>query len=119
MFQPLPRHFLPTAALPGAGLPGDRLARLAAQQSFVQLKLSFHDAVGLLHGRDGDWLRQQVRHAEEPVDLWLLQAPLFDALRGDDPERRAARRRLRRCLDHLFPDTTPAGQAEAAFEACW
>ncbi|MEN9628713.1 MAG: hypothetical protein RJA10_1940 [Pseudomonadota bacterium] len=103
-----PRHFLPTSALPGAGLPGDRMARLAARKAFVELKLSFIDAVASLDGRDGDWLRQQVRHAEEPVDLWLLRGPLFDALSGSDPERRVARLRLRRSLDNLFPDTAAA-----------
>lgn len=108
MLQPSPRHFLPSAALPGAGLPGDRMARLAARKAFVELKLAFIDAVGSLAGRDGDWLRQLVRHAEEPVDLWLLRGPLFDALRGPDPEHRQARLRLRRNLDSLFPDTAPA-----------
>lgn len=108
MLPPSPRHFLPTAALPGAGLPGDRLARLAARQAFVEMKLGFIDAVAMLAGRDSDWLRQQVRHAEEPVDLWLLRGPLFEALSGSEPERRVARLRLRRSLDSLFPDTAPA-----------
>ena len=103
-----PRHFLPTAALPGAGLPGDRLAQIAARRAFVELKLGFTDAADLLGGRDGEWLRQQVRRAEEPVDLWLLRGPLFAALAGPAPERRIARLRLRRSLDSLFPDTAPA-----------
>lgn len=103
-----PRHFLPTAALPGAGLPDDRMARLAARKTFVELKLAFTEAGALLGGRDAEWLRQQVRHAEEPVDLWMLRGPLFDALRGNEPERRVARLRLRRGLDCLFPDTAPA-----------
>lgn len=107
-YNPSPRHFLPSSALPGAGLPGDRMARLAARKAFVELKLSFIDAVSSLAGRDGDWLRQQVRHAEEPVDLWLLRGPLFDALAGSEPERRVARLRLRRSLDSLFPDTGAA-----------
>lgn len=106
--QPSPRHFLPDAALPGAGLPGDRMARLAARRAFVELKLSFIDAVRHISSRDGLWLQQQVRHAEEPVDLWLLRGALFDALSGDEPERRVARLRLRRNLDSLFPDTAPA-----------
>ena len=99
---------MPSVALPGGGLPNDRMARLAARQAFVELKLSFIEAVATLAGRDGDWLRQQVRHAEEPVDLWLLRGPLFDALAGGEPERRLARLRLRRSLDTLFPDTGAA-----------
>ncbi len=110
MLAPQPRHFLPDAALPGAGLPGDRMARLAARAAFVELKLGFVEAVGQIRGREGDWLRQQVRHAEEPVDLWMLRGPLFDALSGPEPERRVARLRLRRALDSLFPDTVaPSG----------
>ncbi len=108
MLNSAPRHYLPTTALPGAGLPGDRMARLAARKAFVELKLGFIDAVDLLQGRDADWLRQQVRHAEEPVDLWMLRGPIFDALRGNEPERRVARLRLRRGIDSLFPDTAPA-----------
>lgn len=117
--QQQPRHFLPDAALPGAGLPGDRMARLAARRAFVELKLGFIDAVKSLGGRDGAWLRQQVRHAEEPVDLWLLRGPLLDALSGPEPERRVARLRLRRSLESLFPDTeppfSPHGSAFGAF----
>ncbi len=105
MMMPSPRHFLPDSALPGAGLPGDRMARLAARTAFVELKLGFIEAVSSLVGRDGDWLRQQVRHAEEPVDLWMLRGPLMDALGGPEPERRVARLRLRRSLYSLFPDS--------------
>ncbi|MFO1327568.1 MAG: hypothetical protein U1F56_09435 [Rubrivivax sp.] len=108
LHQSAPRHFLPTAALPGAGLPGDRMAQLAARQAFVEMKLAFIDAVKLVQGRDGDFLRQQVRRSEEPVDLWLLRGPLFEALCGGTPELRLARVRLRRCLDSLFPDSAPA-----------
>lgn len=108
MLQPSPRHFLPDASLPGAGLPGDRMASLAARKAFVELKLGFIEAVSVLTGRDGDWLQTQIRHAEEPVDLWLLRGPLLDALGGAEPERRVARLRLRRSLDSLFPDTAPS-----------
>jgi hypothetical protein len=96
-----PRHFTP-AFLHGAGLPGDRSARLAARQTFVSLKLSFIQALEGLPATE--WLRSQVRSAEEPVDLWLLRAPVFDALDGADPERRARRQRLRRGLDSVFTD---------------
>ena len=96
-----PRHFSP-----GAGMPGDRSARLAARQAFVQLKLTFLDA--LQHASDADWLRAQVRAAEEPVDLWLLRAPVFMALSGPTPEQKRRRQQVRRGLDSVFPDLEPA-----------
>lgn len=101
-----PRHFTPDAGLPGAGLPDDRLARLAARRAFVELKLAFLDALDTLSGQEVVWLRNQVRGAEEPVDLWLLRAPVFAAIAG--PERKPMRNALRRSLETLFPDTQPA-----------
>ncbi|MDE1947757.1 MAG: hypothetical protein KGL43_17560 [Burkholderiales bacterium] len=100
-----PRHFMPSPALPGAGLPSDRVARLAARRSFVTLKQRFIEAVSDLPGHSGAWLRQQVRGAEEPGDLWLLRAPVFEALAGDAQEYRTRRRQLRRGLESMFPDS--------------
>jgi hypothetical protein len=104
--QPVsPRHFSPGANLPGPGMPGDRGARLAARQAFVDLKLTFLQA---LDGTSSsDWLCAQVRAAEEPVDLWLLRAPVFAALAGTDTARRQRRLVLRRGLDSMFPDLDP------------
>ena len=106
-----PRHFSPGAGLPGAGLPGDRSARMAARRAFVDLKLTF------LHALEGtpeiEWLCAQVRAAEEPVDLWLLRAPVLAALAGGGPERRQRRQRLRRGLDSIFPDLEPASSFAA------
>lgn len=100
-----PRHFSPGAALPGAGLPGDRGARLAARRAFVDLKLTF---LAALEGAPNvGWLSTQVRAAEEPVDLWLLRAPVFAALAGTDAEHRQRRLVLRRGLDSMFPDLDP------------
>jgi hypothetical protein len=110
-----PRHFLPGPGMPGAGLPHDRSARLAARRAFVALKQSFLDALAVLQVArpaelaDAEWLRQQVRSAEEPVDLWLLRAPVFAALAGTDAERRRHRQALRRSLDQLFPDSEAGG----------
>jgi len=101
-----PRHFSPGAGLPGAGMPGDRGARLAARQAFVDLKQTFLHA--LEDADDADWLRNQVRAAEDPVDLWLLRAPVFAALSGADPALRHRRQQLRRGLDSVFPDLEPA-----------
>jgi hypothetical protein len=104
--HPTPRHFSPGAGLPGAGMPGDRGARMAARQAFVDLKLTFLHA--LQDAADADWLRAQVRAAEEPVDLWLLRAPVFAALSGTEPALRSRRQQLRRSLDSVFPDLEPA-----------
>lgn len=106
MQQPTPRLFTPGAGLPEAGLPGDRGARIAARSAFETLQLTFLDA---LEGTPrAEWLRAQVRGAEEPLDLWLLRAPMFMALAGGDAEHRMRRQALRRGLDTLFPDLEPA-----------
>lgn len=96
---PAPRDY--TA---GAGMPGDRQARLAARQAFVQLKLTFLSALD--HLRDDHWLRVQVIAAEEPVDLWLLRAPVFSMLA--QAHHRCRRQMLRRGLDSMFPDLDEA-----------
>lgn len=103
-----PRHFMPTPALPGAGLPHDRMAQLAARRAFVVLKLAFQHAVDELPGREGEWLRHQVRAAEEPTDLWLLRGRVFGALDGVGQERRSRRQHLRRSLETLFPGSAPS-----------
>lgn len=95
-----PRDFTPGAAF--AGLPGDRGARLAARQAFVDLKNTYLQALDHLPG--AEWLRVQVRAAEEPVDLWLLRAPVFDTLGTMDENCRQRRQLLRRGLDSVFPD---------------
>ncbi len=85
-----------------SGLPQDRQAHAAARRAFVDLKRTF------MHALDGlpavEWLQVQVGAAEEPVDLWLLRAPAFAAMRGADPQVRQRRQQLRRSLDSLFPD---------------
>lgn len=100
-----PRHFMPSNALPGAGLPHDRLALLAARHAFVDLKLSFQQAVADIDGAEGAWLRHQVRSAEQPSDLWLLRAPVFAALAGGGLDSRRRRLSLRQALAALFPDS--------------
>ena len=79
---PAPRDY--TA---GAGMPGDRQARMAARQAFVALKLTFLSALD--HLDDEHWLRVQVIAAEEPVDLWLLRAPVFSMLAAVDQDRKS------------------------------
>jgi hypothetical protein len=83
-------------------MPADRGARVAARRAFVELKVTFLSALQDL--RCEDWLVDQVRGAEEPVDLWLLRAPVFEALDCGRPEVRRRRHELRRGLDSMFPD---------------
>lgn len=97
-----PRRFTPGSGLLDGGLPGDRGARSAARKAFVDLKQSFLHALDGLPG--SDWLVAQVRHAEEPVDLWLLRAPVFSALAASGPEMRTRDIGLRREIDSVFPD---------------
>ena len=99
-----PRDYTTAAQQPG--LPGDRHARLAARQAFMTLKMTFIQALDDMEG--SDWLRELVRGAEEPVDLWLLRAPVFAALNGAEPAYRGRRQLLRRGLDSMFPDLEPA-----------
>jgi hypothetical protein len=94
--------------LPGAGLPHDRLARIAARRVFVDLKADFMAAVADLSDMHGEWLRAQVRAAEEPVDLWLLRAAVLQALNQRDEAARSWRRKLRRSLEQIFPDSAGA-----------
>lgn len=100
-----PRQYGPCAVMTESGLPGDRAARLAARKAFVDLKLTFLHI--LRDTPDVDWLRTQVRAAEEPQDLWLLRGPVFAALSGTAAEFRARRQQLRRGLDSVFPELEP------------
>jgi hypothetical protein len=95
-----PRHFSP-----GAGIPADRSARMAARRAFVELKITFLQALADMPHTG--WLHAQVRCAEAPVDLWLLRAPVFAALEGAGPDYRERRQRLRRGLDSVFPELEP------------
>lgn len=87
-----------------SGLPQDRAARLAARRTFVEMKQLFMRAVEPLIDRKGQWLRHQVRLANDPIDLWLLRGPVLMALRQDDSGTRRLRAELYRGLDTTFPD---------------
>ena len=103
-----PRPVGPSAAAPilrGPGLPQDRHARIAARRTFVELKQRFIAAVHGLDGLRGDWLRHQVRHAQEPVDLWRLRGAVFAALGLRDETTHRTRTELHRVLDSVFPDS--------------
>lgn len=105
--QARPPQVAPRDFTPGAGLPGDRSARLAC------LKQSCLQALQAEPG--AEWLRVQVRAAEEPVDLWLLRAPMFAALGGMDLDHRHRRQLLRRSLDSVFPDLDSPNSDFAVF----
>ncbi len=105
-----PRHYTQGAELAdlaGAGLPHDRAARMAARRAFVELKHTYLMALSEVPDTEAGWLRSQVRAAEQPVDLWLLRAPVFAALTGADPDARRRRQMLRRGLDSMFLDSEP------------
>jgi hypothetical protein len=89
----------------GAGLPQDRLARLAARRAFVDLKQDFMVATAGLPGQRGEWLRQRVRRAEDPINLWQIRHSLFAALGGNDPEACSVRHALKTGLDTLFTES--------------
>jgi hypothetical protein len=100
-----PRQFEADAAPFGVGLPEHRLERIVERQAFVALKLAFLEALEPAAGREVAWLRDQVRLAEVPLDLWLLRSSAFEALAGAAGKER--RRALRRALDLVFPDSQP------------
>lgn len=87
-----------------AGLPQDRAARLAARRAFVEMKLLFLRATEMLEDRKGVWLRQQVRQANDPIDLWLLRGPVLRVLSQDDRHHRNLRAEMYRSLDNIFPE---------------
>lgn len=112
------------------GMPQDREARLAARRAFVEMKLLFLRATAPLEDRKGEWLRLQVRRANDPIDLWILRGPVLRALSAPRPglgrpapqggsscpaepdqldrladrHLRALRAELYRSLDSIFPE---------------
>jgi hypothetical protein len=86
------------------GLPADRAARIAARRAFVEMKQLFMRAVADLSDRKGQWLREKVRLAHEPVDLWLLRGPVLAAVQRNDRGTRQLRAELYRGLDSIFPE---------------
>lgn len=92
-----------------AGLPADRQARLAARRAFVEMKQVYMRAVEPLRGHKAQWLRDQVRLAHDPMDLWLLRGPVMAAVQVL-PERfaRGMRAELYRGIDSLLPEAMSA-----------
>ncbi|HTP71758.1 MAG TPA: hypothetical protein VML58_06015 [Burkholderiaceae bacterium] len=111
--MPAPRHYLstatPIAAMAGwlaANDPDAKTARIAARRSFVHVKRCFMAAVERIEGRRGQWLKHQVRHSNEAVDLWLLRGAVFDAL---SPRGLAAAGELRAELLRALEGAMPGG----------
>jgi hypothetical protein len=86
------------------GLPQDRHARIAARRAFVDIKQRFMDAAALVDSPRGNWLRYQVRQAQEMTDLWLLRGAVFSALQAEGRTTERARSELQDALDYSFPN---------------
>ena len=99
---PLERMFNHAAALHGCGLPEERLARMAARQAFVEMKLCFMGAAAAIEGNTGAHLQRKVRLASEVIDLWRLRAALFAALPPGSGD--AHRQELQQQLEVAFPE---------------
>lgn len=94
---PLPLLFEP-------GLPQDRHARIAARRAFVDIKQRFMSATALVDAPRGNWLRYQVRQAQEMMDLWLLRGAVFSALDAEGRTTERTRNELQDALDSVFPN---------------
>ncbi|MEO7854563.1 MAG: hypothetical protein ABIR94_20290, partial [Rubrivivax sp.] len=64
-------------------------------------KQTFLQAIDTSPAPRAEWLRQQVRGAEEPADLWQLRTAVFDALPTQCSQR--TRAALQRDIDSTFP----------------
>jgi len=105
-----PRHYMsaPTADPAIAWLAGghadDKPSRIAARRSFVHVKRCFMAVMEHVDGHRGQWLKHQVRHANEAIDLWLLRGAIFEALSPRGPEGLPLRNELQRVLESVMPD---------------
>ena len=100
-FEPTIDHSVDLQAF---GMPGDRLARMAARQAFVEMKTSFMSAAAEIEGTTGALLQRQVRLASEVIELWRLRHALLTALPRDQASTDMHRRELRQQLDSAFPE---------------
>lgn len=89
--------------LAGVGMPGDRMARMAARRAFLDLRQTYLRAIEPLPGPRADWLRHQVRRAQQPADLWMLRGAVFEALPAQN--WRMQREHVQHGIDSMFPHT--------------
>jgi hypothetical protein len=94
----------PGMPLPGFGLPEERMARMAAQTAFTELKYSFMRATAEIEGGMGLFLQRQVLLAKEAVELWRLRGAVFAALPLHSERSRMHKAELHQQLDSVFPD---------------
>ena len=94
----------PGMPLPGYGLPEERMARMAAQTAFTELKYSFMRATAEIEGGMGKLLQRQVLLAKEAVELWRLRGAVFAALPLHSERSRMHKAELHQQLDSVFPD---------------
>ncbi len=95
----------PLAAMAGWLADAERqAARIAARRRFVHVKRCFMAAIERLDGRRGQWLKQQVRHTNAAVDLWLLRGAVVDALslRGPTSAGTTLQAELQRALEGVM-----------------
>ena len=81
----------------------ERRGRQAAQRALVELRLSFSRAAAEVRGAVGHQLQRLVREAAEPLDLWLLQPTLLDALPPDCPRAEQHGQAMAQGLAALLP----------------
>ena len=107
-----PRHYVratpatPVIAWLAGGPAHDKPRRIAARRSFVHVKRCFMAVMEHVDGRRGQWLKHQVRHANEAIDLWLLRGAIFEALSPRGPETVQLRIELQRALESVMPSGT-------------
>ena len=95
---PQARSFLATRVL-----ADEHLTRMAARRAFVEMKQVFMRAAADVDGTVGDLLRQRVRAANEPMELYRLRAVLSASLPSQHERTPLHRLELHRQLDSLFP----------------
>lgn len=83
----------------------DRGTRVAARRAFINLKQTYLLAIAQMTGGTAQWLRRQIQAAEDPVDLWLLRAAVFEMLSAT--AFRDEREALQRGIDSMFPHSVP------------
>ena len=94
----------PGMPLPGYGLPEERMARMAAQTAFTDLKFSFMRATANIEGGLGLLLQRRVLAAKEAVELWRLRGAVLAAMPLQSERSRLHKAQLHQQLDSVFPD---------------